>query len=89
MSEPQFESLDQMADATAGALVQAAAGSAFQLFRDTEFRRLAGFEQLSQVEQDRIFRTGNVSSPCATRNMQGTGMTSARPQCILSHWRKA
>ncbi len=62
MSEPQFESLDHMAGATAGALVQAAAASAFQLFRDTEFRRLAGFEQLSQAEQDRIFNELVVAS---------------------------
>jgi hypothetical protein len=55
MKEPQFESLDQMADATAGALVQGAAGSAFHLFRDGQFRRLAGFGQLDQTEQDRIF----------------------------------
>ena len=53
--KPQLESLDQMADATAAALAQAAAGSAFKLFRDQQFRRLAGFEQLSQTEQDRIF----------------------------------
>jgi hypothetical protein len=44
-----------MADTTADGLVQAAAGSAFQLFRDKQFRRLAGIEQLSQAEQDRIF----------------------------------
>lgn len=55
MNPPQFESLDHAADATADALVRAAAGSAFELFRDTEFRRLASLEQLSQTEQDRIF----------------------------------
>jgi len=44
-----------MADATAAALAQAAAGSAFQIFRDKQFRRLAALERLSQVEQDRIF----------------------------------
>ena len=44
-----------MADTTAAGLAQAAAGSAFQLFRDKQFRRLAGIEQLSQTEQDRIF----------------------------------
>jgi hypothetical protein len=55
MNEEQFESLDQMAEATAAALVKAAAGSAFQLFRDKQFRLLADFEQLSQTEQDRIF----------------------------------
>jgi hypothetical protein len=50
-----LESLDQMADATAAALAQGAAGSAFHLFRDGQFRRLAGFARLSQTEQDRIF----------------------------------
>ena len=52
---PAFESLDQMADATAKGLAQAAAGSAYELFCDEQFRRLAGFERLSQVEHDRIF----------------------------------
>ena len=52
---PAFESLEQMADVTAAGLAQAAAGAAFHLFREKQFRRLAGFEQLSQVEQDRIF----------------------------------
>jgi hypothetical protein len=52
---PAGESLDQMADATAAGLAEAAAGSAFHLFRDKQFRRLAGIEQLSQTEQDRIF----------------------------------
>lgn len=55
MKKTKFESLDQMADATAAALAQAAAGSAFQIFRDKQFRRLAALERLSQVEQDRIF----------------------------------
>jgi hypothetical protein len=55
IKKTKFESLDQMADATAAALVQAAARSAFQLFRDRQFHLLAGFEQLSKVEQDRIF----------------------------------
>jgi hypothetical protein len=55
MKKTTFESLDQMADATAAALVQAAARSAFQLFRDKQFHLLTGFERLSQVEQDRIF----------------------------------
>jgi hypothetical protein len=36
-------------------LSQAAAASAYELFRDKEFRRIAGIERLSQVEQDRIF----------------------------------
>jgi hypothetical protein len=52
---PDFESLDQMAKATATGLSQAAASSAYELFLDKEFRRLAGLELLSQVEQDRIF----------------------------------
>jgi hypothetical protein len=52
---PDFESFDQMADATAAGLVQMAAHQAFQLFRDKEFRRLVSFDILSQVEQDRIF----------------------------------
>jgi hypothetical protein len=44
-----------MADATAAALVQGAAGSAFHLFRDEQFRRLAGLDRLDQDEQNRIF----------------------------------
>jgi hypothetical protein len=44
-----------MAGATATALVQASAHHAFKLFKDREFRRLAGFDTLGQVEQDRIF----------------------------------
>jgi hypothetical protein len=59
---PAFESLDQMADATAAGLVQAATGSAFYLFRDKQFRQLAGIEQLSQAEQDRIFNELVVAS---------------------------
>lgn len=55
MDNPEFESLDQMADATAGALSQAAASAAFGLFKDKRFRKLAGFDRLSQTEQDRIF----------------------------------
>ncbi len=62
MKEPPFESLEQMADATAAALAQAAAGSAFHLFRDKQFRKLAGFDQLSQTEQDRIFNELVVAS---------------------------
>ena len=58
---PAFESLDQMADATAAGLAQAAAASAYELFRDKQFRRLAGFERLSQTEQDRIFNELVVS----------------------------
>jgi hypothetical protein len=52
---PQFDSFDQMADATARSLVQVAANNALQLFRDKGFRRLAGLDILSQVEQDRTF----------------------------------
>jgi hypothetical protein len=52
---PQFESFDQMVDATAAALDQAAAGYAFELFSDKKFRRLVSFDRLSQAEQDRIF----------------------------------
>ena len=58
---PQFESLDQMADTTASALVKAAAGSAFALFQDRRFRRLADLDRLSQTEQDRIFNELMVS----------------------------
>jgi hypothetical protein len=54
-NSPEYQSLDQMADATAAALTQAAAESAFRLFHDKRFRRLAGIEQLRQIEQDRIF----------------------------------
>ena len=57
----QFESLDQMADATAAALDQAAASYAFQLFSDKDFRRLLSFDRLSQVEQDRIFNELGVA----------------------------
>ena len=55
MDKTQFESIDQMSVTTATALAQAAAGSAFHLFRDKKFRQLAQFEKLSQTEQDRIF----------------------------------
>jgi hypothetical protein len=51
----QFESPEQMADATVAALVGVAAHHAFGLFSDNEFRRLAGFDTLSRAEQDRIF----------------------------------
>ena len=53
-NEPIFDSLDQTADATAAGLARAAAGAAFELFRDKRFRRLAAIEQLDQAEQDRI-----------------------------------
>src|SRR4030042_6771857 len=55
MDKTPFESLDQMADATATGLSQAAANAAFQLFKDKRFKKLAGFNRLSQTEQDRIF----------------------------------
>ena len=55
MNKPEFESLDEMADITTSALAKAAASSAFHLFKDRQFRRLADLEQLSQTEQDRIF----------------------------------
>jgi hypothetical protein len=58
---PPVGSLDQMADATAVGLAQAAAGAAFQLFRDKQFCQLARFEQLSQIERDRIFNELVVS----------------------------
>ena len=44
-----------MAEKTAAALVQAAGSSAFHLFKDRQFRRLAHFDRLEQTEQDRIF----------------------------------
>jgi len=62
MNESQFESLDQMADETASALVRAASGDAFKLFRDKQFRQLAGFGQISQTEEDRIFNELVVAS---------------------------
>ena len=52
---PTFESPDQMAEVTAAALSQGAATSAYKLFCDKEFRRMADLDRLSQVEQDRIF----------------------------------
>jgi hypothetical protein len=55
MDKPQFESLDQVTDATAAGVSQAASVAAFRLFKDTQFRKLAGFERLGQTEQDRIF----------------------------------
>jgi len=58
---PQFESFDQMADVTARSLVQIAANNAHQLFRDKGFRRLASFDVISQIEQDRIFNELVVS----------------------------
>jgi hypothetical protein len=55
MDTTQFESLDQMAETTAAGLSQAAASASFQLFKDKRFGKLAGFDRLSQTEQDRIF----------------------------------
>jgi hypothetical protein len=55
VNKTEFESLDHVARETAAALVKAASGSAFKLFQERQFRRLAGFEQLNQTEQDRIF----------------------------------
>jgi len=49
------DELDETAGLTAASLSQAAAASAYELFCDKEFRRMAGLEQMSQVEQDRIF----------------------------------
>ena len=40
-----FESLDQMAEATTANLAQAAADRAYELFCDKEFRRLASFDR--------------------------------------------
>lgn len=51
----EFESVEQMADATAESLAQAASGQAFHLFQENKFRHLAKFEQLDQTEHDRIF----------------------------------
>jgi hypothetical protein len=62
MDKSQFESLDHMANETAAVLVRAAGGSAFQLFKDKQFRQSAGFEQKSQTEQDRIFNELVVAS---------------------------
>ena len=62
MNESQFESLDQMADETASALVRTAASSSFELFRDKKFRQLAGFGQISKTEEDRIFNELVVAS---------------------------
>jgi len=38
-TRPACESLEQMADATAAGLAQAAAGAAFQLFREKQLTR--------------------------------------------------
>ncbi len=47
----QSESPGHMAGATATALVQASAHHAFELFKDREFRRLAGFDALDQADK--------------------------------------
>ena len=52
---PRFESIDEMATATAGALSASASQTAFAVFSDKAFRRWAGFADLAQGEQDRIF----------------------------------
>lgn len=52
---PENPSIEELATATATALIQAAAGTAFELFRAKQFRRLAKFPAISQEEQDRIF----------------------------------
>ena len=57
MGRPKFESLEQVADATAMKLAQGAAHWAFKVFEDKEFRRLAEFDKLSREEQDRIFNS--------------------------------
>ena len=51
----EFESVEQMADATAESLAEAASGQAFHLFQDNKFRHLAKIEQLEETEHDRIF----------------------------------
>jgi hypothetical protein len=52
---PDFESFEQTVKATAAGLSQAASASAYELYRDKDFRRMASLERLSQTEQDRIF----------------------------------
>lgn len=52
---PPFESMEAMANATATNLAKAAASSAFTLFKDKTFRRLARFDALPVAEHDRIF----------------------------------
>ncbi|HOW98210.1 MAG TPA: hypothetical protein P5567_14140 [Kiritimatiellia bacterium] len=55
MSGPEFKTLEEMAQATAARLSQAASHAAFHLFQDKRFRELAEFGTISQEEQDRIF----------------------------------
>ena len=52
---PQFETMEEMGAATATNLAKAAAGSAFTIFNDKTFRRLASFGALPVAEHDRIF----------------------------------
>lgn len=61
MNDPSQESIGQIADETATLTVQAAANSAFALFRDKRFRHWARFQDVSQTEQDRIFNELNVA----------------------------
>ena len=51
---PPFKSPEELAEATAAMLAQAAANYACHVFNEKEFGRLAGLEELVQVEQDRI-----------------------------------
>ncbi len=55
METPDFQSLDEMAAVTAANLSQTAAASAYELFRNGDFRGAAGLALLGQVEEDRIF----------------------------------
>ena len=57
----KLETFEQISAATASNLVKAAAHQAFQLFQEKDFRRLANFDVLAQVEQDRIFNELVVS----------------------------
>jgi hypothetical protein len=52
---PPFESMSEMAAVTAKSLAKAAASSAFTIFKDKNFRRLARFDALPVAEHDRIF----------------------------------
>lgn len=45
MADSPFAWLDEMAAATTGAWAQAAAGSAFHLLQEKQFRRLTHFDQ--------------------------------------------
>jgi hypothetical protein len=52
---PSFESVKEMADATASNLAKASAGLAFTIFNDKTFRSLARFDAMPVEERDRIF----------------------------------